>query len=100
VSSFDCDDDAAWIGRPSKGLRAIVGFDEKTVDGGMKIDDGSKDTPFQSAQGKPRKEAIDGIEPGARCGSEVEDEALVPSEPSGAFARSVPRGAPRSATLN
>lgn len=81
MPSSDCGDDAVGIGRPSEWFRIIVGLGEEAVDGGLKVDDGAEDTPFQSAPGELGKEALDGIEPGARGRREVEDEALVPVEP-------------------
>jgi hypothetical protein len=50
-------------------------------DGFVEIDDGSEDATLQTLLGQLGKVAFHGIEPGARCRREVEDEALVPVEP-------------------
>jgi hypothetical protein len=81
VPSFDGGDDAVGIGGPSEGLWIIICLGEEAIDGGLEIDDGAEDAAFQSTPGKLGKEALDGIEPGARGWREVEDEALVPVEP-------------------
>ena len=49
--------------------------------GFLEIDDGSEDATLQTLLGQLGKVAFHGIEPGARCRREVEDEALVPVEP-------------------
>src|SRR3970282_1339404 len=52
------------------------------VNGDLQIDDGAEDPAFQSAPGKLGKEDFHRVEPRARGRREVEDEALVPVEPS------------------
>jgi len=44
VPSSDGGDDLVWICGPGKGFGIKVGLGDKAVDGGLKIDNASKDT--------------------------------------------------------
>jgi hypothetical protein len=46
-------------------------FDDEAIDGGLQIDKRYKDAALQSALGELGEEALDGVEPGCRCGREV-----------------------------
>ena len=81
VPAFDGGDDFVRVRGPCEGLWRLVCFGEVSIDGFLEIDDGSEDATLQTLLGQLGKVAFHGIEPGARCRREVEDEALVPVEP-------------------
>jgi len=51
VPTFDGYDDFAWVCGPSEGLWHLVCLVQKAVDGGLQIDDRSKDAVFQPLDG-------------------------------------------------
>ena len=81
MPAFDGGDDFVRVRGPCEGLWRLVCFGEVSIDGFLEIDDGSEDATLQTLLGQLGKVAFHGIEPGARCRREVEDEALVPVEP-------------------
>ena len=81
MPSFDGGDDFVWIGGPGEGLWVVVGLVEEAVDGDLEVDNGAEDAAFQAPLRELRKEALEGIEPGAGGRHEVEGEALVAAEP-------------------
>ena len=82
MPSSDGGDDFVWVSGPCEGFGVDIGLGDEAVDGGLEIDDGAEDAALEAALGELGEEAFDGIEPGARGRGEVEDEALVPVEPS------------------
>src|SRR3954471_16061284 len=60
----------------------MVGLVEIAVDGGLEVDDGSEGAALQTSLRERGEEGLDRVEPGARGGREVEDEAGVAGEPS------------------
>jgi hypothetical protein len=60
--AFDGGDDFAEIGGPSEGFWHLIGLGEETVDGGLQVDDGSRDAWFQSLFGELGEATIDGVE--------------------------------------
>ena len=44
VPSSDGGDDFVWVSGPGEGFGIIVGLDDEAVDGGLEVDDTSKDT--------------------------------------------------------
>ena len=46
MPAFNGGDDFVGIGGPSEGLWLFVVFNEETVDGGLKIDDGMENAAF------------------------------------------------------
>ena len=74
MPSSDGGDDSVRVGSPCEGFWFCVGFGEEAVDGGLEVDDGSKDAAFQATPGQLGEEAFDRIEPGGRGRREVEDE--------------------------
>src|SRR5664280_2814961 len=69
------------IGSPCEGFRFGVVFDDEAIDGGLQIDDRYENAAFQSPPGELGEEAFDGVEPGRRCGREVEGPAWMPGQP-------------------
>ncbi len=59
----------------------MIGLGDKTVDGGLEVDNRSEDAPFQAPLGKLGEESLDGVEPRARGRGEVEDKPRVSGEP-------------------
>jgi hypothetical protein len=68
------------IGGPGGGFGLQIVLVEKSVDGGLKIDDRFEDTSLQPSLGQGCEEPLDGIEPRARGWREMEDEPLVSRE--------------------
>ena len=81
MPASDSGDDFVWVGGPGEGFGIIVGLDDEAVDGGLEVDDTSKDAALESPLGEFGEEALDGVEPRARGRGEVEGEARVPVEP-------------------
>src|SRR6202035_5238977 len=81
MPALDGGDDFVRVGGPCEGLWHLVSLGEEAVDGGLQIDDGSEDATLQSPLGQLGEVTLYGVEPGARCRREVEDEALMPREP-------------------
>ena len=52
VPSSDSGDDFVWVGGPGEGFGIIVGLDDEAVDGGLEVDDTSKDTALESPFGE------------------------------------------------
>ena len=71
-------DDFVWIGGPDEGLWLLVVVGDEAIDGGLEINDRSEDAPLEPPSGQPREQSLDRIEPGARFGGEVKDEARMP----------------------
>jgi len=105
--SVSCGDDFGGIGFPGEWL-GIVGivFADKSIDDFLKIDDGMEDAVLEPTPREFGEEALDGIEPGARRRSEVEDPARVatsnsrcsmPITTSAASCRSMSTTPPRDA---
>src|SRR3954471_23004113 len=63
----------------------MVGLVEIAVDGGLEGDDGSEGPALQTSLRERGEEGLDRVEPGARGGREVEDEAGEAGEPSQHF---------------
>jgi hypothetical protein len=82
MPAFDGGDDFVGLGGPCEGCRHQVCFLNEAVDGGLEIDDGAEDAALQSSPGELGEEAFHRVEPGAGGRREVEDEALVPGQPS------------------
>ena len=72
VPAPDSSDNLIRIGFPDEGLRLLIVLLDEAIDGGLEIDDGSKDTSLQSALCELGEEAFDGIEPGGGGWREVE----------------------------
>jgi hypothetical protein len=81
VPAPDGGDDFVRISGPSEGLWIVACLREEAVDAGLEVDDRAEDAAFEAAFGQLGEEALDGIQPRARCRHEVEREALVPVEP-------------------
>ena len=81
MPSSDSGDDFVWVGGPGEGFGIIVGLDDEAVDGGLEVDDTSKDTALESPFGEFGEEPLDGVEPRAGGRGEVEGEARVAVEP-------------------
>src|SRR5262249_47302948 len=62
-------------------LGVMIGLGDEAVDGGLKLDNGAKDAALEATPGELGEEALDGIEPGARGGGEMEDEARMAGQP-------------------
>ena len=71
-------DDFVWIGGPDEGLWLLVVVGDEAIDGGLEINDRSEDAPLETPPGQSREQSLDRIEPGARFGGEVKDEARMP----------------------
>ena len=78
---FDGGDDFVWIGSPCEGLRLLVVLFEETIDGGLKIGDGSEHASLQSPLREYCEKPLDGVEPGRRSWGEVESPAGMASKP-------------------
>jgi hypothetical protein len=63
VPAFDGRDDFVGIGRPSERLWQLISLGEEAVDGGLQVDDGSKDATFQSLFAELGEETLHGVEP-------------------------------------
>ena len=59
----------------------IVCFCDEAVDCDLEIDDGSEHATLEAPFGELGEEAFDGVEPGRRCGREVEGPAGMPGQP-------------------
>ena len=81
MPSFDGGDDAAWVGGPEEGLGIIVGLVDEAVDGGLELGDGAEDAALEPTPGKLGEKALDGVQPGARGGGEMEGPARMTAEP-------------------
>src|SRR5271170_838512 len=79
-ASYGCDD-FIWIGGPREGRWVEIVFVEEAVDGGLEVGDGSEDAAPEPALREFGEEALDGVEPGARCRREVECPARMGGEP-------------------
>ena len=75
VPAPDSGDDLIGIGGPGEGLGVIVGLAQEAVDGGLEFDNRAEHAAFEAAAGQFGKEALDGVEPGARGRGVVEEEA-------------------------
>src|SRR5258708_35453751 len=56
-------------------------FDDEAIDCCLQVDDRQEDAAFQSPLCELGEEALDGVEPGCRCGREVECPAGMPGQP-------------------
>ena len=75
-------DDAVGVSGPSEWLRlGRVVLRNEAVDGGLEIDEGMKHPALQATPGQLGEEALDGVQPGAAGGHEVEGPARMPLEP-------------------
>ena len=81
MPSSDGGDDFVWISGPCEGLWLFIVLIEEPVDGGLQIDNRTKDTAFQSALCELGEKPFDGIEPGCRSGREVESPAGMAGKP-------------------
>ena len=72
MPSSDGGDDFVGIGDPLERLRLGVVIVEETIDGGLKVGDGSEDDALEAALGQDCEEALDGVEPRGRSRGEVE----------------------------
>lgn len=81
VPSLDGGDDAAGVGGPDEGFGIIVGLVDKAVDGGLEVGDGAEHAALESAPGKLGEEALDGVQPGAGGGGEMEGPAPMAVQP-------------------
>ncbi len=81
MPASDGGDDLVWISGPGEGFGGFIGFCDEAVDGGLEIDKGVEDTAPEAPPGEFGEEALDGVEPRAGCGREVEGKALVAVEP-------------------
>ena len=79
--AVDGGDDFVGIGGPDERLGVVVGLIDVAVDGGLEVDDGSKDAALQSALGEGGEEGLDRVQPGAGGRGEVEGETRVAIEP-------------------
>lgn len=71
-------DNFVGIGSPCEGFRFGVMFDDEAINGCLQIDDRSEDAAFQSSFCELGEETLDGVDPGCRCGREVEGPAGMP----------------------
>ena len=60
MPSSDSGDDFVWVGGPGEGFGIIVGLDDEAVDGGLEVDDTSKETALESPFGEFGEEPLDG----------------------------------------
>ena len=74
-------DNFVGIGSPCEGFRFGVVFDDEAIDSCLQVDDRQEDAAFQSPLCELGEEALDGVEPGCRCGREVECPAGMPCQP-------------------
>lgn len=72
---------SSGVGLPDEGPRLLVVLRGEAVDGGLEIDDGVEDAVFQAAAREFGEEALDGVEPGARCWHEMEGPSWVSGQP-------------------
>jgi len=92
VPAFDSRDDLVWVFSPNEGARFGVGVGDEGMDRVFEVLHGAKDAALEAALGEGCKQTFDGIEPGRRGRSEVEDEAGMTREPLqnlGMFVRGV-----------
>ena len=68
-----------------KGLGSLLVSKDEAVDGGLEVDDTSKDTALESPFGEFGEEPLDGVEPRAGGRGEVEGEARMAVEPLPTF---------------
>src|SRR5262249_45424712 len=59
----------------------MIGLRRESVDGGLELDEGAEDAALEVAPRELGEEALDGVEPGARRGSEGEEEGGRGGEP-------------------
>ena len=81
MPTADSGDDFIGVCGPDEWLWCLVGIVDEAVDGGPKFANRSEDAALQTLPGQFRKISLYGIEPGAGCGREVEEEPLVAGEP-------------------
>ena len=81
VPASNCRDDFVGISGPGEGLRLDIVLVEKSIDGGLEIDDRSEDAALQAPFAELGEEAFNGVEPGGRGWRVVEDEARMALEP-------------------
>jgi hypothetical protein len=74
-------DDGCGVRAPDEGLGALVVLVDEAVDGGLEIDDRAEDAVLQPTAGELGKEALDGVQPGAGGGREVEGPAWMSLQP-------------------
>ena len=76
------------VGFSGEGLRVVgIVFADEAVDGDLEIDDGMEDAVLEPAAGEFGEEPLDGVEPAASSGREVEGPARMAS-PDGRAKRS------------
>ena len=85
MPAFDGGNDADWVGGPDEGLGIFVGLVDEAVDGGLKIGYEAEDAALEPAPGELCEEALDGIQPRARGGGEVEGPAGMAVQPRKTF---------------
>jgi hypothetical protein len=73
VPSFDSGDDFIGVLGPGKRHWVCIGVVEEGVDGIREFVQGSEHAALEALLGEFGKEPLDGIKPGGRCRSEVED---------------------------
>ena len=66
--AVDGGDDFVGIGGPDERLGVVVGLIDVAVDGGLEVDDGSKDAALQSALGEGGEEGLDRVQPEQEVG--------------------------------
>jgi len=81
VPPFNSCDNFVWIGSPCKWFRALVGFGDEAINGGLEIDKRMEDTPVEPPLGEFGEEALDSVGPRTGCGREVEGEAAMTIKP-------------------
>lgn len=81
MPTFDGGDDFVGVSGPGEGFGLSIVLGEEAVDGRLQVDDRMKDASLEASLRQLGEEALDGVEPGARRGGEVEGEALMAVEP-------------------
>ena len=81
MPTFNGGDNFVWIGGPRKRFRALIGFGDEAINGGLEIDERMEDAPVEPPFGEFGEEALDSIGPRTRCGREVEGEAAMTIKP-------------------
>jgi hypothetical protein len=69
VPALDGCDDFVGIGGPNEWSGIVVGLGNKTIDGGLEIDEGSKHAALQSALAQLSKEPSTALSPEADFGA-------------------------------
>ena len=81
VPSLDGADDFIRVGGPDEGLGIIVGLVDEAVDGGLEVGDGAEHATLETAPGKLGEKTLDGVQPGAGGGCEMEGPARMAVQP-------------------